>query len=150
MRQNLPMTLIRVIVGLIFLVEGILKFLHPVELGSGLFAGIGLPFPQYLGPLVGGIEIFGGAAILVNLYAGDAALLLLLVILTALITTKLPILIGGPIGPFPVEKLPHYGLLMFLHEARVDLCMIFGSVAVLINSGLRFVRRRQWWQSRDL
>jgi len=147
MRRNIPMILIRVIVGLVFLTEGVLKFLQPDELGAGRFGAMGLPFPQYLGPLVGGIEIFGGAAIMVNLYAGDAALLLLMVVLTALVTTKLPILIGGPIGPFPVEKLPRYGFLSFLHEARVDLCMIFGSVAVLIDSGLRFLRRRQWWQS---
>jgi hypothetical protein len=38
---------------------------------------------------------------------------------------------------------------MFLHEARVDLCMIVGSVIVLMNSGLHFVRSRQWWQSRN-
>jgi putative oxidoreductase len=149
MRRKIPMILIRVIVGLVFLTEGILKFLEPDQLGAGRFSAIGLPFPQYLGPFVGGVEIFGGAAILVNLYAGDAALLLLLVILTALITTKLPILIGGPVGPFPVQQLPRYGFLIFLHEARVELCMIFGSLAVLFDSGLQFMRRRQWWQSGD-
>ena len=137
MRRNLPMILIRVLVGLVFLVEGILKFLHPVELGSGLFAGIGLPFPQYLGPAVGGIEIFGGAAILVNLYAGDAALLLLLVILTALVTTKLPILLGRPLGPFTLMKVPFYGFLGFLHESRADLSMLAGTLALVWRNGLR-------------
>jgi uncharacterized membrane protein YphA (DoxX/SURF4 family) len=149
MRRNIPMILIRVVVGLIFLTEGILKFLQPEELGVNFFSSIGLPFPQYLGPAVGSIEIFGGAAILVNLYAGDAALMLLVVVVAALITTKLPILLGAPIGPFPAKQLPHYGLLIFLHEARVELCMIFGSIAVLIDSGLRFMRRREWWQSRN-
>ena len=115
MSRNIPMLLIRVIVGLIFLTEGALKFVYPHELGAGRFAGIGMPFPQVLGPLVGGLEIVGGAAILLNLYAGDAALLLLVVIVTALITTKLPILIGRPLGPFIPAKLPHYGLLSFLH-----------------------------------
>jgi len=142
MRRNLPMLLIRVVVGLIFLAEGILEFLHPEELGVTFFSSIGLPLPQYLGPAVGCIEIFGGAAILVNLYAGDAALMLLFVVLAELITTKLPILIGGPIGPFPVEKLPQYGLPIFLHEARGELCMIVGAVTVLIHSGLSFLRRR--------
>ena len=78
--------------------------------------------------------IFGGAAILVNLYAGDAAFVLLFVALAALVTTKLPILIGGPIGPFPVKRPPPYGMLIFLHEARIELCMIFGSIAVLLDS----------------
>jgi uncharacterized membrane protein YphA (DoxX/SURF4 family) len=150
MRRDLPMILIRVIVGLVFLTEGILKFIHPDELGVGRFAGIGLPFPHLLAPLVGGIEIAGGAAILLNFYAGDAALLLLLVIVTALVTTKAPILLGHPLGPFPLVKLPHYGWLSFLHEARTDLCMIFGLLAVLIDSGLRIGRRRRWYQSREL
>ena len=90
MRNRLPMILIRVIVGLVFLTEGILKFLHPGELGSGRFAHIGLPLPYITAPLVGAIEIAAGAAVILNLYAGDAAILLLLVIITALITTKDP------------------------------------------------------------
>jgi len=150
MRQNLPMILIRVVVGLVFLVEGVLKFAHPNELGEGLFTGIGLPFPHLLAPLVGGIEIAGGAMILLNFYAGDAALVLLVVVVTALVTTKLPILLGRPLGPFALVKLPRYGWLSFLHEARVDLCMIFGSLAVAIDRGLRAGRRRPWYQSKEL
>ena len=53
MRKNLPMLLIRVIVGLVFLTEGILKFVLPGELGSGRFAHIGLPYPLVLAPFVG-------------------------------------------------------------------------------------------------
>ena len=98
MRQSLPMILIRVIVGLVFLAEGILKFVRPDELGWGRFAGIGLPYPQVLAPVVGGTEIVAGAAVLLNFFAGDAAILLLAVILTALVTTKLPILLGRPWG----------------------------------------------------
>jgi uncharacterized membrane protein YphA (DoxX/SURF4 family) len=147
MRRDIPMILIRAIVGLVFLTEGILKFAHPDELGAGRFAGIGLPLPHLLGPLVGVCEVAGGVAVLLNFYAGDAALLLLVVIVTALITTKLPILLGRPLGPFALAKAPHYGLMGFLHEARVDLCMIFGTVAVLIDSGLRVGRKRHWYQS---
>src|ERR1035441_855540 len=142
MRRDLPMILIRVIVGLVFLTEGILKFMHPDELGAARFASIGLPFPHLLAPLVGGIEIAGGAAILLNFYAGDAALLLLLVIVTALVTTKTPILLGRPLGPFPLDKLPHYGWLSFLHEARTDLCMIFCFVGALIAFGPLFWGRK--------
>jgi hypothetical protein len=75
---------------------------------------------------------------------------LLVVIVTALVTTKLPILLGQPIGPLALVKLPHYGFLSFLHEARTDLCMIFGCVAVLIDSGQRIGRRRPWYQSKGL
>lgn len=148
MRKNLPIILIRVVVGLVFLIEGILKFLYPNELGAGRFAHIGLPFPHLLAPFVGGVEIVAGAALILNLYAGDAAVLLLAVSLTAIVTTKVPILLGHPLGPFAPARLTHYGWLSFLHEARLDLCMLFGSVAILIENGLRVGRKRRWYQPR--
>jgi uncharacterized membrane protein YphA (DoxX/SURF4 family) len=144
------MLLVRVIVGLVFLIEGVLKFALPSELGAGRLTAIGLPFPQQLAPVVGGVEIAGGLAVMLDVFAGDAALFLLAVILTALVTTKLPILLGRPLGPFALAKLAHYGLLSFFHEARTDLCMLFGTVAILIDSGLRMGRRRPWYQSKGL
>jgi putative oxidoreductase len=53
MRKNLPLILIRVMVGVVFLTEGILKFVRPGELGVGRFAHIGLPWPHLLAPFVG-------------------------------------------------------------------------------------------------
>lgn len=141
MRKNLPMILIRVIVGLVFLTEGILKFVYPGELGVGRFAHIGLPLPHLLAPFVGAVEIAAGSALILNLYAGDAALLLLIVILTALLTTKVPILLGRHLGVFAPPKLEHYGLLSFIHEARTDLAMLFGLVAILIDSGMKLSLR---------
>src|SRR6201997_1093545 len=111
MRKNLPMILIRVIVGLVFLTEGILKFVCPGELGAGRFAHIGLPYPHALAPFVGAVEIAAGAALILNLFAGDAAILLVIVILTAIATTKAPILLGHPLGHFAPPKREHYGLL---------------------------------------
>ena len=141
MRKNLPMILIRVIVGVVFLTEGILKFLRPGELGVGRFAHIGLPWPHLLAPLVGAVEIASGAALILGFFAGDAALLLLIVILTAITTTKVPILLGHHLGPFAPPKLDHYGVLSFIHEARTDLAMLFGLVAILLDSGMRFSLR---------
>jgi putative oxidoreductase len=150
MRRDLPMMLIRVMVGLVFLTEGILKFVRPQDLGAGRFATIGLPFPEVLAPIVAVIEIAGGLAVIVGIYAGDAALALLAVIVVALVTTKLPILIGRPLGPFAPIKLAHYGIGSFLHEARVDLCMLLGTVAVILDAGLKVGRRRPWYQSKGL
>ena len=150
MRQALPMILIRVIVGLVFIAEGLLKLIRPDELGWGRFVAIGLPYPQILAPLVGGTEIVAGAAVLLNVFAGDAAILLLIVIVSALVTTKLPILLGRPLGPFALARLPHYGLLSFLHEARLDFSMLFCSLAILIDSGQRIGHRTPWYQSRKL
>ena len=137
MRKNLPMILIRVIVGVVFLTEGILKFVRPGELGVGRFAHIGLPFPHVLAPFVGVVEIAAGGALILNFFAGDAALLLLFVILTAIFTTKVPILLGHPLGVFAPPKLDHYGILTFIHEARTDLAMLFGLIAILLDSGMR-------------
>lgn len=148
MRKNLPIILIRMIVGLVFLTEGILKFLYPGALGVGRFTHIGIPMPHVMAPLVGGIEIVCGAAMMLGLYAGDAALLLLFVIVTAIVTTKVPILLGHPLWKFSPPKLEHYGWLSFVHEARTDLAMLFGLVATLVDSGLQLGRRRPWYQPR--
>lgn len=148
MRQNLPMILIRTIVGLVFVLEGVLKFAQPDAMGVGRFAAIGLPMPNLLAPLVGGVEIGCGAAILLDFFAGDAAIFLLVVIFAALITTKIPIMLGRPLGPFTLQKLNNYGWLTFFHEARLDLSMIFGLLAIAIDSGVHMGRKRRWYQGR--
>lgn len=140
------MILIRAIVGLVFLLEGILKFLWPATLGVGRFTAIGLPYPHLLASVVASVEIGAGAAVMLNFFAGDAALALLPVIVTALVTTKIPILLGRSLGPFPLASLHHYGWLSFFHEARTDFSMLFCLVAILIDSGVRVGRRRRWYQ----
>lgn len=83
--------LIRIMVGAVFLSEGIQKFLHASEIGAGRFARIGLPAPEILGPFVGGIEIVCGTLVLLGMLTRLAVLPLLIVMATALVTTKLPI-----------------------------------------------------------
>jgi len=147
MRRSLPMMLVRIILAVVFISEGALKFIYPAELGAGRFERIGIPYPHILAPLVGGVEIASGAAVLANFYAGDAALALLAVIVTALVTTKIPILLGRPLGPFTLPKnVSHPGVFGFLHEARTDLAMLFGLVAVAIDSGVRGGRKTRWYQ----
>ncbi len=143
MARNVPLLLIRIAAGMVFITEGVLKFLYPGELGAGRFARIGLPWPHLLAPVVGALEMAAGAAVLLNLYAGDAAVVLLCIILTALVTTKLPILLGHAVGPFGVPKsAEHHGVLGFVHEARTDLAMLFSLVAILLDSGVRPGRAR--------
>jgi hypothetical protein len=48
-----------------------------------------------------------------------------------------PILLGHPLGHFAPAKLEHYGVLSFIHEARTDLAMLFGLVAILLDSGVK-------------
>jgi putative oxidoreductase len=137
MRKSLPLLLVRIIVGIVFLTEGILKFVYPSELGAGRFAHIGLPMPNLLAPFVAGVEIAAGTALILNAYSGAAAILLLCVIVTALVTTKIPILIGRGFSAFNIPKnTAHNGFLGFIHEARTDLAMLFSLAAILIDSGV--------------
>jgi len=145
MRMNVPMFLLRLILGVVFVTEGLLKFMQPAELGAGRFAAIGFPVPESLATLVGSIEVVAGISMLVNVFTGDAAILLLGVIVTALVTTKIPILLGHSLGPFKAPPLAHFGLMSFLHESRADLIVLMGLVAVLVDSGVSHGRRR--WNS---
>lgn len=145
MRRNFPLLLIRIIVGIVFITEGVLKFLYPEELGAGRFAHIGIPMPHLLAPFVGVVEIVAGACVLLNLYTGIACVLLLADIITALVTTKIPILLGHSLAQFGVPKsISHTGILGFLHEARTDLAMLFSLVAILADSGFRIGRSKGW------
>lgn len=132
-RKPDPMTLIRCIVGIVFLTEGLLKFVHPQDLGAGRFARIGLPWPNALGPATAVVEIVGGLLLLADLVPAYAALALFGVITVALITTKLPVLLNRPVGPFSLMKAPYYGILGFLHESRTDLCMFFCTLALYLR-----------------
>lgn len=123
---------IRLMVGAVFLTEGIQKFLFPAEVGAARFARIGIPAPETMGPLVGSIETLAGALVLAGFMTRLAVLPLLGVMLVALITTKLPILLGADVGPFHVRELPYYGVWGFAHETRTDFSMVMGSLFLLV------------------
>jgi putative oxidoreductase len=56
--------LIRILVGWVFLSEGIQKFLFPESPGSRPFVKIGIPLPQLRARFVGVTEIICGALVL--------------------------------------------------------------------------------------
>lgn len=124
--------LIRLMVGAVFLSEGIQKFLYPDELGSGRFTKIGIPFSEFAGPFVGVVETVCGALLLLGLFTRPAALLLAINMLVAIITTKIPILLGHDLGPFQVRDLDMYGFWSMAHEIRTDYAMLLGSLFLLI------------------
>lgn len=137
--------LIRIVVGAVFLNEGILKFLDPAANGAGRFAGIGLPAAEFLGPLVGAVEAAGGALVLLGLWTRPAALALLIDITAAIVTTKIPVLLGHSYLGLSLMKVKGYGALSFVHEARTDLAMWFGLLFLLIAGpgGISFDRFRR-------
>jgi len=84
--------LVRVMVGWVFMSEGIQKFLFPAALGVGRFAKIGIPGPQFFGPFVGVVEIVCGASLIVGLLTRLVSIPLLIDIIVAIATTKIPML----------------------------------------------------------
>jgi putative oxidoreductase len=117
--------LIRIVVGWVFLSEGIQKFLFPAALGVGRFAKIGIPDPQILAPFVGACEILCGALVILGLCTRLAAIPLLSVISVAIWTTKIPML-------------SKQGFWAMAHEARTDFCMLFGLLFLLLAGAGRF------------
>jgi len=112
--------LIRLMVGAVFLSEGIQKFLIPEQVGAGRFAKIGLPAPEFLAPFVGSFEIVCGALVLAGLLTRVAVIPLIAIMLTAIATTKLPIL-------------QNEGFWKAAHESRTDWSMLLGSIFLLIQ-----------------
>ena len=124
--------IIRILVGWVFIVEGILKFRLPQELGVGRFANIGIPSPQLMAPFVGGVEIVCGALVIVGLVTRLACIPLLIDIVVAILSTKVPIVLGHAYWRFSLPNLKHYGILSMLHEARTDFSMLLGLLFLLI------------------
>jgi uncharacterized membrane protein YphA (DoxX/SURF4 family) len=111
--------LVRLAVGAVFLSEGVQKFLFPADLGAGRFAKIGIPSPEVMAPFVGVVEVVCGLLILAGLLTRLAAVPLIVDMLVAISTTKIPLLLKS-------------GFWAAAHEARVDFAMLLGSAFLLI------------------
>jgi uncharacterized membrane protein YphA (DoxX/SURF4 family) len=111
--------LVRLIVGGVFLTEGIQKFLFAGELGVGRFTKIGIPLPEVMAPFVGVVEIVGGVLLLVGLLTRLATIPLIIDMLVAIETTKIPLLFKD-------------GMWKMIHESRVDGSMLLGSIFLLL------------------
>ena len=115
--------LIRLLVGAVFVSEGIQKFLFPAALGVGRFVKIGIPAPRFFAPFVGVVEIVCGTLLIIGFITRLAAIPLLIDISVAIVTTKIPMLARA-------------GFWSTVHEARTDYCMLLGLVfLLLVGSG---------------
>lgn len=122
-------------VGAVFLSEGIQKFLFAEELGSGRFAKVGLPNPEFLGPFVGSFEIVCGSLLLIGLLTRLAAVPLLTIMLVAIATTK-------------AKLIADESFWSMLHESRTDWSMFLGSIFLIINGGGKWSLDRFIWKNR--
>ncbi len=117
--------LIRLMVGAVFLSEGIQKFLFPALRGAGRFEKIGLPSPDFLGSFVGFFEILSGLLILAGLLTRLAAIVPIIIMLVAIATTKSTVL-------------QEEGFWAMLHGSRTDWAMLLGSIYLLVKGGGRW------------
>ena len=120
LRTAKALLLIRILVGWVFVSEGIQKFLFPAQLGVGRFEKIGIPSPHFMAPFVGTVEIVCGTLLLIGLLTRLAAIPLLIDISVAIATTKIPMLAKS-------------GVWSMLHEARTDFSMLLGLLFLLIS-----------------
>jgi uncharacterized membrane protein YphA (DoxX/SURF4 family) len=133
MRDDRTVILVRLMVGLfVFFPEGIQKLLFADILGAGRFAKIGIPWPDLTGPLIGIVETACGALVIAGMLTRAAAIPLIVIMAVAIVSTKVPILLGHEFLGFHLQELKRYGFWSMQHEARADFCMLLGSIYLLI------------------
>ena len=109
----------RILVGLVFLSEGIQKLLFPETLGAARFERIGFANPEFLAVFVAYFEIVCGILLLIGFAVRISSLPLLIIICTAIVKTKIPM---------GLEE----GFWKMAHEARTDIAMTLLIVFILI------------------
>lgn len=120
-------------VGVVFLSEGIQKFLYPDKLGAGRFEKIGLPEPEFLVYLVGFFEIACGLLVLLGFLTRLAAIPLLSIMLVAIASSK-------------VRLIAEDGFWSMLHDSRTDWSMLLGCVFLLVTGGGKWSIDRNIWR----
>ncbi len=110
---------IRFMVGVVFLSEGIQKFLFPEIRGVGRFINIGIPLPEIMAPFVGVFEIICGLLMIPGIAVRLASVPLIVIMIVAISSTKIPILLND-------------GFWKMAHASRTDYSMLLGSLFILI------------------
>jgi len=124
------------LLGAVFVSEGILKFIFGGTLGTGRFDKIGIPMPGLLSPFVGVVEIVCGALLMAGLLTRFAAVPMLIDMLVATTSTKIPLFFGiSALPPAPVP--PQSGLWAVLHEVRSEYAQFLAVLFLLaVGPGL--------------
>ena len=137
---------IRISLAFVFVLEGYQKLILPDALGAGRFAKIGIPWPDLTGPFVGIVEIVCGLLILAGFLARFAAVPLIVVMVVAILSTKVPILLGHDWLIFRMRELDRYGFLSMTHETRTDFAMMMEAIFILLAGAGRWsVDATRWW-----
>jgi putative oxidoreductase len=110
----------RIITGLIFISEGIQKYVIVTMLGPAYFKEIGFGNPLFWSYFTGTFEILCGTMILLGLLTRLASIPLFIIMLTAFFKTKLPLMLSD-------------GFLTFAHEYRIDFALTLLLIMLFIH-----------------
>jgi uncharacterized membrane protein YphA (DoxX/SURF4 family) len=122
--------IIRLMVGAVFLWEGILKFVYTNQ-GVGRFTKLGFPMPEFTAHSVASFEIIGGTLLLLGLFTRPVSFYFILQMIVAVLTTKISLYLGTSPLPLPPAP-PQIGIWAVLHEIRSDYAQILCSLFLLL------------------
>jgi uncharacterized membrane protein YphA (DoxX/SURF4 family) len=120
--DSIPALFIRLTVGIIFLSEGLQKFIIPDVVGPGRFLAIGFAHPDFWAYFTAGFEVICGALVIAGLLTRLASIPLLIIMVVAFIMTKWPILDDS-------------GFWAFAHAYRTDFAMTLLLLYLIIWGG---------------
>ena len=125
-----PTILLRLMAGGVFFWEGILKFVYTNQ-GVGRFTKLGIPFPEFTANFIGVLEIVGGILLIVGLLTRFIAVVFIIEMIVAILSTKISLFLGT--SPLPLPPVPpQIGIWAVLHEIRSDYAQILTSAFLLI------------------
>ncbi len=119
------MVFVRMIAGVVFVSEGIQKYLVVSLLGPSYFQDIGFGHPMFWSYFTGSFEIVCGLLVIAGLFTRIAAVPLLTIMITAYFTAKLPVLLDK-------------GFLSFAQVYRVDYALTILIIMLLVYGAGRW------------
>lgn len=122
--------LIRLMAGLVFFWEGILKFVY-VNQGIGRFTKLGFPMPGPTAHFVAVVEIVGGLLLLTGTLTRLVSLAFIIEMIVAILSTKVSLYFGTSPLPRPPAP-PFLGPWAVLHEIRSDYAQLMTCLFLLI------------------
>ena len=120
--------ILRLMAGSVFLWEGVMKFVFANQ-GVGRFTKLGFPAPHFVASADAWFEIIGGALLLVGLLTRPVAIMFVVEMVVAILSTKIPLYLGTyplPLPPVP----PQVGFWAVLHEIRSEYAQLACSLFV--------------------